>query len=257
MMRRIKDELITFAHAVMFFTRLPVPPNLPFEQRYLDRTSMYAPVMGWIVGGIAAGVFWAASQVLPVAPSVLLSMASTLLVTGAFHEDGLADLCDGFGGGTSRERVLEIMKDSRIGTFGAAGLGMALALKFVALNEVPEMQVPLVLVCGHSISRLAAMSMIAFGTYARSQGKSKPLSTRLPMGRFGVALVLGLLPMALVDDPHMLLAVSFTTAALLVMAWRIVRRLGGYTGDCLGAIQQVTEVTFYLSWIGLTQWTAT
>ena len=121
-MTALRNELKTMAAAWMFFTRLPLPARVRVEGADLRQAVTYFPLAGWLVGGVAALVWWLASQVFPPALASGLSLLATLVVTGALHEDGLADVCDGFGGGYTREKILAIMKDSRIGAFGVLGL---------------------------------------------------------------------------------------------------------------------------------------
>ena len=125
---RLAAEIRLFFTALMFFTRLPCPAWVGYSESYLNHSARYFPLVGVIVGGIGGLTFWLAQLIWPPSIAVLLSMLATIAVTGAFHEDGLADSCDGFGGGWGKEQVLAIMKDSRLGTFGAIGLGLILAL---------------------------------------------------------------------------------------------------------------------------------
>ena len=117
----------------MFFTRIPVPASLPYSSQLLNQALRFFPLVGMLVGILGAGVLWLALLVFPPPLALLVSMGATILITGAFHEDGFADFCDGYGGGMSAERILEIMKDSRLGTYGTIGLLAMLAAKYTAL----------------------------------------------------------------------------------------------------------------------------
>ena len=150
-----------FLVALGFLTRVPVMYLHDFEQLDLDAALKYFPLVGLLVGGLGAAVYWLALQVLPQSLAVILSMASTIYLTGAFHEDGLADSVDGIGGGWEREQMLTIMQDSRLGTFGAAALFGALFTKFQALNHLSSVWVPALLMVAHALSRLAAIWMMA------------------------------------------------------------------------------------------------
>lgn len=254
----VKREITLFFTAMMFFTRLPVPKQLPFSQSYLNHSTRYFPLIGVLVGGIGAGVLWLAERLFDFPVALLLSMIATIVVTGAFHEDGFADSCDGFGGGYTKARVLEIMKDSRLGTYGALGLGLMLALKFFALWTVPASQLSATLIAGHALSRFASVSLIATLLYVRDDltSKAKPLAVKLSGGAFLVAALFGFAPI-------IWFATSFAWAQGIFLLWTLVpvaamtalagmyfvRRIGGYTGDCLGAVQQLTEVTFYLAFV--------
>lgn len=239
-----------FFAALRFFTRLPVPAWVGHSAEQLNHAARWFPAVGLIVGSIGAGVTLAAALAWPTAIAVLLGMAATLHVTGAFHEDGLADTIDGLGGGWTRADVLRIMKDSRIGSYGAIGIGMVLLLKFSALSQLlavlPAPTFAAALVAGHAVSRLASTALIFFLDYAREEGKAKPLATRLGGGELAFAALCGLAPCLWL--PAIQAAVALVLAALVTLyAARVfVKHLGGYTGDCLGATQQLTELVFYL-----------
>ena len=239
-----------FFAALRFFTRLPVPARVGHSAEQLNHAARWFPAVGWIVGAIGAGVTVAAAQIWPADIAVLLGMAATLLVTGAFHEDGLADTIDGLGGGWTREDALRIMKDSRIGSYGAIGIGMALLLKFSALSQLlavlPAPTFFAALVAGHAVSRLASTALIFFLDYAREEGKAKPLATRLGGGELAFAALCGLAPCVWLSPAAAGIALALVALVTLYAVRIFVKRLGGYTGDCLGATQQLTEPAFYL-----------
>ena len=254
----LRREWILFFTALMFFTRLPVPKNLPFSKDYLNRSARYFTLVGVIVGGIGAVVIWLTDLVFPPSIVILLSMAATILATGAFHEDGFADVCDGFGGGYDKARVLEIMKDSRLGTFGTVGLGLLLSLKFFALQSIPATSLGILLIAGHSLSRLASVSLISVLDYVRDDltSKAKPLSTKLSAQSLLFAAIFGIAPLFFLGLGFAALWILLPVAVVTILSARyFVYRIGGYTGDCLGAVQQISELTVYLSvifilWIG-------
>lgn len=247
---RFREPEYFFA-ALRFFTRLPVPAWVGHSQDQLDQAARYFPLVGVIVGAIGAGVTEAAALLLPVSLAVLLGMVATLLATGAFHEDGLADAIDGFGGGWKKAQVLTIMKDSRIGSYGAIGIGTALLIKYTALTEIDAAFEPpflaLALVAGHAVSRLASTALIFALDYVREDetAKSKPLARRLTGGELLVAALFGLAPSLLLGWSA-LPSLALAGLVTLVAARYLVCRIGGYTGDCLGAVQQLTELAFYL-----------
>jgi adenosylcobinamide-GDP ribazoletransferase len=246
-MKLLRRELAEVRAAVMFFTRVPVKSAARHDPADLQRAAAWFPLVGWLVGAVAAGVWWAAAQVWPPAVASGLSLAATLLLTGAFHEDGFADVCDGFGGGYTKDRVLEIMRDSRVGAFGAIGVVMILGLKWQTVASLPVTLGAGVLLAGHALSRAAAVSLMAVLPYVREEaGKAKPLATELGGGRLVVALVCGLAPLGLLPG-RCAWAVVVVAGAWWVLARWFRRRIGGYTGDCLGASQQVCEVGFYLA----------
>jgi adenosylcobinamide-GDP ribazoletransferase len=252
----LRRELEIFFAALRFFTRLPVPAWVGHSQEQLDRSARYFPLVGILVGLIGAAVTEAAALALPVSLAVIAGMAATLLVTGAFHEDGFADACDGFGGGWDRARVLAIMKDSRIGSYGAIGIGLLLLAKWNALVEIDAQWTPpglaLALVAGHACSRFASTTLICFLDYAREEGKAKPLARRLSFGELAVAGGFGLSPCLLLPAAEVLAALACAAVVTLLAVRHFLRRIGGYTGDCLGAAQQAAELAFYLGL--LAQW---
>ena len=247
-MGRLIRELAAWAEALRFFTRLPLPGWVGYSPEALQRAPRYLPAVGLLVGGLGAAVYGAAGLVLPTPVAILLSMAATLYVTGAFHEDGLADTADGLGGGWDKARILAIMKDSRIGSYGVIALGLALLAKFVLLSALPAALLPWALLAGHVVSRALALLPMATLDYARDDdtAKSRPLAARLsPWGLLGA----GLLALAVVQPLPAGEAAAGVVLAMLGTLWlmRQFRRwLGGYTGDCLGAVQQLAELAFYL-----------
>ena len=242
-----------FFIALQFFTRLPKTRGVGFEPAWLQHASRYFPLVGVVVAAISGAVYLLASWLLPPAVAVLLAVAAGIYLTGAFHEDGFADMCDGFGGGLTRERVLEIMKDSRIGAYGAIGIICLLAVKCVALAALPPAVVVAALCIAHPLSRLAAVSLIRFMDYARDEGKAKPLAQEMRTGEFLIAALYGLLPaivcgaLGIVEWSALAFAVVAAAGAAWWLGRKCQRRLQGYTGDCLGAVQQVAEVAVYLA----------
>ena len=256
----IHRELEYFFAALRFFTRLPVPAWVGHSQDQLDHAARYFPLVGVIIGAIGAGVTLAAAQLLPETPAVLLGMAATILATGAFHEDGFSDSCDGFGGGWEKLQVLTIMKDSRVGSYGAIGVTMMLLAKFSTLSELdarhPAMTFALVLIAGHALSRFASTALIYALDYVREDetSKSKPLAKRMGKGELALAALFALVPCALLPLSQVLIAIALVVLATMIAARYFVRRIGGYTGDCLGATQQVTELAFYLGLLCKSIW---
>ncbi|MFZ4877243.1 adenosylcobinamide-GDP ribazoletransferase [Janthinobacterium sp. Mn2066] len=242
-----------FFIALQFFTRLPIPRWVGFEPDWLQHASRYFPLVGLAVAAISSAVYLLASCFLPSTVAVLLAVAAGIYLTGAFHEDGFADMCDGFGGGYTRERVLEIMKDSRIGAYGAIGILCLLAIKCVALASLPPAAVVAALLIAHPLSRLAAVSLIWCMDYARDEGKAKPMAQSMSTGEFTIATVCGLLPaivcgiLGIVAWSALLIAALVAAGAAWWLGRTCQRRIQGYTGDCLGAVQQVAEVLIYLA----------
>jgi adenosylcobinamide-GDP ribazoletransferase len=248
-----------FLLALGFFTRIPVPSFANFEEQDLNHSAKYFPLVGIVVGLAGAVVFVLAAWIFPDNIAVLLSMVATIYITGAFHEDGMADSIDGIGGGWDRERILTIMQDSRLGTFGALALFLMLFAKYQVLNALPADTVAFVLVAAHALSRLCAVYVMATLSYVKASGKAKPLAVAIQMKGLVVATVFGLLPLMLLywyfltniaDMPDaLILLLSWLISVSFIWIWwrnKIKRWLGGYTGDCLGAMQQMTELAFYL-----------
>ena len=244
-----KREWRLLKMALIFFTRIPMRVD-DFEEQDLNRSAKYFPLVGIVVGVVAAAAFGIALFFLPLELAVLASMVATIMVTGAFHEDGLADAVDGLGGSFDKARALVIMQDSRIGSYGAIALVLGLLIKFEALIHISAPLLPGVLVAGHALSRFCALLVIYLQPYVRSEGKSKPLATALSRQELAIAAVFGLLPLALLA-PTFLLALIPVAIVWLWFSHKLKVRLGGYTGDCLGAMQQMTEIAFYL---GIVMW---
>ncbi|MFZ2404337.1 MAG: adenosylcobinamide-GDP ribazoletransferase [Methylobacter sp.] len=225
--------------------RLPHPQTLDYKQ--LPQSAVYLPLIGWLVGGICALVFYLADLLWPQATAVILALISGILLTGALHEDGFADVCDGFGGGMNKQRILEIMKDSHIGVYGFIGLLLMLLLKISVLSAMPAATVPLVLLAGHSISRLSPLLLMRRYEYAREHHSKASGAVYQPNFRELIfATVIALLPLALLPLLCTLAIIPVLLATVLLGHY-FYRRIDGYTGDCLGASQQVAETIFYLS----------
>lgn len=253
----IRHELELFFNALRFFTRVPVPAWVGHSTELLNNAARYFPAVGWLVGAVGAAVYWGLGYVLPASLALLLSMAATVRLTGAFHEDGFADSCDGFGGGRDKSRVLAIMKDSRIGSYGVIGMVLMLGTKFAALHEMADEVVVLALLVAHPLSRLAATLLMGTLDYVRDDDSSKSRSLAHRLSSFGLAwaALFGLLPLLLLDWSEALAALVLVLLVTWLAARYFLRRIGGYTGDCLGAVQQLTELAVYL---GLhVAWTST
>lgn len=251
----MKREAVSFLLAVQFLTRLPVPASKLWSPERMAGAVKYYPMVGIIVGGISAVAFWIASFFAPALPAVLLAIAVGLLLTGAFHEDGLADTFDGIGGGQTKDRALEIMKDSRLGTYGTLALGVTLAIKAGALVALPAALLVSAIVAGHGLSRLSSVLVIATSSYVRGEGTDKPVAGAVSTIGLVVALLNG---MAIVltwllfwSAPSIAFALGGLVLGHVLMRSLFERKLGGYTGDTLGAVQQVSEIGFYL---GLVAW---
>jgi len=278
MRRRLLHEARLAAVALQFLTRVPVRFS-HFEPQWLQDCARHFPLVGAAVGLFGAAVLMAALQAWPAAVAVGLAMAATVWLTGGFHEDGLADTCDGLGGAVGRERALAIMKDSRLGSYGALGLVITLGLKAALLTQLAQRQPALAaaaLVLGHAWSRAAAVTLLAVLRYGgdAEHAKARPLAQRIapsgllvaafwcllvgaavaacggggPAGAllsvFGVDLGPGVPGLGLQGLAMAALVVAGVAA--LCARW-LQRRLGGFTGDGLGATQQWCELGVYLA----------
>jgi adenosylcobinamide-GDP ribazoletransferase len=244
----IRRELEYFFGAIRFFTRLPVPGWVGHSADALNHSARYFPAVGLVVGGIGALVYWLALLLWPQPVAVLLSMAATLYATGGFHEDGLSDTADGLGGGWDKQRILDIMKDSRVGSYGVIAMVLALLGKFVLLSSLDTALVPWALLAGHAVSRFCATALLASMDYVREDASSKarPLASRMSGGALLIALCFAIAPLVLLHCWKALGGVVLAAVATLWLARKFRCWLGGYTGDCLGATQQVAEIGFYL-----------
>ena len=261
----MKKQLHIFFTALMFYTRIPCPKNIDHNPDYLNKASRYFPLIGWIVGGISFTVYYLSAFLFTNEIAVILSIIAGTLTTGAFHEDGFADVCDGFGGGWTKEKILTIMKDSAIGAYGAIGLVLLFLLKFqtlyslVSLPQIYNLQPAicnlLIFISAHSISRLAAISIVFTHQYSRedASSKSKPIAQSFTWKEVVGALFFGLLPLIIMSffQWQLLLVLIPVFLIRFFLARYFQKWIDGYTGDCLGATQQVCEVIFYLLIIGI------
>jgi adenosylcobinamide-GDP ribazoletransferase len=249
----LKKEIKIFFTALMFFTRIPCPRWVDHSHEYLSKSSRYFPLVGIIVGSIGALAYCGCSFIFPHPLALLLSMIATIVATGAFHEDGLADMCDGFGGGWTKESILRIMKDSRVGTFGVVGLCSVLSIKFTCLYCIDSKLIPLVLISGHAVSRFVASTLLYTLYHVRDEAdsKAKPAAGRMSTLSLSVGAVFGIAPLALFLNYYVfaLLVPVFVTRWYLGHYFK--KWIGGQTGDCGGATQQICEAVFYLSLIVL------
>jgi adenosylcobinamide-GDP ribazoletransferase len=254
----MRRQLHIFLTAVMFYTRIPCPSWVDHDAELLNKATMYFPLIGYIVAGFSALVLYISSLVLPLSVAVILSMVATILLTGAFHEDGFADVCDAFGGGWTKEKILEIMKDSRLGTYGVIGLILILGLKYTAISSFEGRWLFTSMILAHPLSRFIAVMIIASMNYVRENedAKAKPVAKVLSNVEFAVAGLFAVAPFVILILSHpnvwlISLVVIPLASVLLYLRGYFSKWIGGYTGDCLGATQQISEVVIYLSLIAI------
>lgn len=244
----LQEEKTLLLLALSFFTRIPVNFSAEITPAQLNKASRYFAVVGLLVGVICSLVYMVSVEYLPKSIAVLIAMATGLLATGAFHEDGWADVWDGFGGGWSIEQKLNIMKDSRLGTYGTAALFVILLLKFQSLLALASPVMALIL--ANTLSRVVATSLIYDMSYVAldASSKVKPLAQELSKNSLVILLITGLLVALFflsLAECILLFVILFLFRAML--AFWFTRQLGGYTGDCLGAAQQSSEIVIYFS----------
>lgn len=249
-------QLALFLTAVMFLTRIPVPTLHDFQPEWTARSARYFPLVGGLVGLASAVFLVIAAQVWTGVLPALLATVAGILITGAFHEDGLADAADGLAGGQTRERRLEIMKDSRVGTYGVLALGLALGLKVAALGQTPVWLAAAALVAAHAGGRGAAVMVMRVLPYAgdRAWTKVKPVADGVTTGEVVIAAIFAAAALALaglVAPLATLIALVMGAVAAVIMAFLGRGLIGGWVGDTLGACEQAFEIGFLVAFAGL------
>jgi adenosylcobinamide-GDP ribazoletransferase len=233
-----------FLAAFQFLTLLPIKRNFTMEQ--IGRATAYFPIVGLVIGLILAGINYALSLILPSAMVNVLLIASLAILSGALHLDGLADTLDGMAGHRTAEARLDIMRDSRIGGFGAIGVALFLLVEYVTLNAIPENVKLYTLILAPMLSRWAMVNAIFVYPYARPSGLGRVFKDNVKWWQFGIATVVSLI----------LAVVLFKVAGVVIMAgaWVIVtilaiylkRQLKGLTGDTYGALNEVAILSVFL-----------
>lgn len=262
-------EFRTALTAIMFYTVVPVPA-FEFRPDYLQRILRYSSLVGAFVGGVGALVYSGFLLIFPGEVAILLTLFSTAMMTGCLHEDGFADFCDGISTPGSRMQKLAAMRDSRIGRTGATGLVLMLLLRFTALAALPPVLIPLALVASHSISRFVSASYVFDIRYASAETSAastgsdgtpasgaKPTVTRMTPADFIVAGCVAAVPFLFFPGAQYFAIVPALIVAYWIFRRILMRTLYGYTGDCLGAAQQIFEVTIYLTFVAVATATGT
>jgi len=256
----MKKEIRIFFTALMFYTRIPCPSSTDHHPDYINKATRYFPLIGWIVGGLSFLAFLGSSYVFNTSISVVISLIIGVLVTGAFHEDGLADVVDGFGGGWTKQKILDIMKDSRIGAFGAISLVLLFLLKYgvliLAVDKFAQTHmIALLFISYHSLARLTAVNIIFTSQYSRDDATSKikPIAKTHGAQEIFGAYIFGLLPLAVLSWFHWEFALVIIPLFILFIRskYYFEKWIDGYTGDCLGAVEQLAECICILSYIAI------
>ncbi|MGL4227901.1 MAG: adenosylcobinamide-GDP ribazoletransferase [Tannerellaceae bacterium] len=252
----MKKELNIFYNALLFFSRIPVPRNLEFSEEIQTKAFRYFPLVGIIVGGIGVAAFEVADLFFSRIIATILMIIVMLLTTGCLHEDGLADFFDGFGGGTSKERILAIMKDSHIGTYGVIALIMLFVLKVALLSHIYNRDFIYVIIAAQAFSRLSPMLLINTSQYARTEpSKGQFTRNKIDLTTLIVGLLFGLLPLIFFNAWFIVSILTVTTLFFFCYRRYLHKKIDGFTGDTLGALQQFGELLFYLVFTA-TQYTA-
>lgn len=232
--------------AVMLFTRIPLWRLVRVEKEHYADALLYWPMVGFLTGATTWIVFWATSGILPLLPACVLAVLARLLLTGALHEDGLADFFDGFGGGRDKSSILRIMKDSHIGTYGILGLIAYFLLYVSILNSFYTSYLAGIIIGADVCSKLGTAVMINSLPYARSEEESKVkvLYRQIHLYEFAIVAAVCLIVLWLLETPFLALIPSL----LIIIGMRqyLRNKIGGYTGDCCGATVLMAELFFYL-----------
>lgn len=244
--RAVWHEVNLFFLALGYFSRIPMPKWVVYSTENLNHASRYFTLVGWLLGLCVGGIYYLSHQFFSINISIWLCILFSLLLTGAFHEDGLADTADGLGGGFTRERKLEIMKDSRIGTYGACALIMALIGKFILLQEISN--IILCMSIAYALSRTVASSLLFTMASASSPEteKVKPLAKTQSHVDMFVLIVTALPVVFLINLKILVLLLLMLISLRYLYQLYFNKHLDGVTGDCLGASQQITELCIYL-----------
>lgn len=235
----------SFVGALRFFTRLRIPGTFGQDSLALERAIGFFPATGLIVGGFAALAFAASVLVLPKTLAVVLAIGLAIVLTGAIHEDGWNDTVDGFGSSLDKQEILAIMRDSQVRAVGASALIALLVSRLLALVELDQTLIPAALVAGHAVSRFCATVVFARLDYVRAEGKAKPFSQHMRDHELALAALPALIPLYFLPVWPAVFALVFAGGATWWLTRMFRKRIGGYTGDCLGATQQFAELAFY------------
>ncbi len=239
-------EATRYLVAQQFLTRLPTPDWVTYEPGGLARSARYFPLVGIVVGALSAMIWLIFAPVLPAPLAAGLAIAMLILSTGALHEDGFADCCDGLGGGANRDKALEIMRDSRIGAYGAIGLFMVIGFRWTGLATFDMTEGALALILAPVLARGAMVVLLTIGVYARAEGAARDVKDGVTKPELAVALATcAVIAIAAAGLVGLLAFVLVVLASVLWLTW-LTHRLGGYTGDGLGAAEQIAQVVTFL-----------
>jgi adenosylcobinamide-GDP ribazoletransferase len=214
---------------------------------YFKDVINYWAVTSCLTAGVMAGTLWLSAQIFPYTVAVVLALFSRILLTGALHEDGLADFLDGFGGGRDKDKILAIMKDSHIGTYGVIGLIGYFLLFYLFLSYLPLAIACVIIPIADPLCKLISSQIVHFLPYARTaeSSKSKVVYNRPSAVAFLISCLFGLFPLALLPDIRWPVALLFPILVFLLLIRFMRKKIGGYTGDCCGTLFLLCELSFY------------
>lgn len=238
----------TLLNAILYYSRIPVPFKVECSPEILSRALRYLPLVGILVGVIGWGAFWVASNFLSHNIAVVVAMVAMVLSTGALHEDGFADFCDGFGGGYGCEAILRIMKDSYIGCYGVIALILVFLLRYSLLCSFGVAEIGFVFVGAQAASRFFPVLMVRTSRYVREEGaKSAQSSLGITIGGVVVAMIFAFAPLSLLGWHFAAVCIPIMCVVFMLFRSYLHRHIGGFTGDTLGALQIIGEMVFYIT----------
>ena len=238
-----------FLVALGFLTRIPVPGNSKFDSHTLSRSIIFFPIVGGIIGAVTAGLYLISEPFLPRSVISVLIVALPIFITGGIHFDGLLDTCDGLFSGRSRERSLEIMRDSRVGSMGVIAGILGVMLRYSILLELPGAMLPLLLIAQAIAGRWVMAIALHFFPYARKDGLGQGFTAEKRIINITLSSILALLIIFLTNGAAgILIALMVVGLSLLIACW-VVRKIGGLTGDVYGALNEAAENLFLLLWL--------
>ncbi|WP_166738798.1 adenosylcobinamide-GDP ribazoletransferase [Psychromonas algarum] len=254
----VKKQWVLFCYALSFFSRVPVAKSLNFKAFPFHLGNLYFPLVGLLYACVVFAVYYLANGLFHSTISIILMLLAGLLFTGAFHEDGLADTCDAFGGGYNKKQRLAIMKDSQIGTYGSIGLILLFALKIAVLIDLSQQSSLVffgVLVSAAVLSRFSVLSVVQYSDYARDDDSSKSagVSQKLPSQYFLAVLLFSLLILCWMPILWVVAILAVVAISTLLCRIYFQHQIDGYTGDCLGFLQQLNELLIFLTVLALLQ----
>lgn len=233
--------------AIQLLTCIPLSLRSAPSADDLRWASVFFPIVGLLIGLSGASVYKASAALVPPSAALTIAMLAIVILTGGLHEDGLADCADGFAGGRDRERVLDIMRDSRIGTFGALALLFAVLLKFTLLASLTQSDVVRGLIMAPVVSRYLVLPLALVLRPARADGLGRTFAAHVGSSQTWLGAVSVAIVGALMYHRAFLALAAASCSAVAIFGWYCHRRIGGITGDCFGAAIQVAEITTYLA----------